>query len=533
MKRHPPALHNRKGCTGTFHLQRKALPGTPPLDIQSCIPCEVKSVKAPEFPKSALWLNTDRPLSLDKLKGHVVLLDFWTYCCINCLHVLPDLAYLERKYRDEPFLVIGVHAAKFDNEQDPENIRQAIIRHDIEHPVVIDNRHEIWNSYLIRAWPTFVLIGADGHLIARGSGEGLRDELDRHIASALEEAKRRGILAPEKVQIRRPPLPDSTLSYPGKLAIHPKTGHLFVSDSHHHRILELKLSPENRAEVHRVIGRGKAGDRDGSYADAAFRFPQGMEVIGDKLYVCDTDNHKIREIDLSDQTVRTLAGNGKQALWPATESENPDVSLNSPWDLTAIRNHLYIAMAGSHQLWRLSLDPLRIEVFAGSGRENLIDGPPHTANLAQPSGIDAVGARLFFADSETSSLRTCNAETGEVATLIGRGLFDFGHRDGPFQEALLQHPLGVSAAGSSIYIADTYNHALRRADLNARKISTIIDRPRKSVCRIGDRDCEVLPLNEPNDVLWHDGKLFIADTNNHLIRVFNLQTEELKTLELA
>ncbi len=490
-------------------------------------------MKAPEFPKSAPWLNTDRPLSLEMLKGHVVLLDFWTYCCINCLHVLPDLAYLERKYRDEPFLVIGVHAAKFANEQDPENIRQAIIRHDIEHPVIIDNRHEIWNNYVVRAWPTFVLIGADGRLIARGSGEGLRDALDRHIAAALDEAKRRGILAPEKIQIQRPPQPEGPLSYPGKLAIHPETGHLFIADSHHHRILELNLTPENRAEVLRSIGRGEAGDRDGSFSEAAFRFPQGLEVIGNTLYVCDTDNHKIRAIDLSDQTVRTLAGNGKQAMGPVAEGIGPDVSLNSPWDLTAVGNRLYIAMAGCHQLWRLDLDTLRVQAFAGSGREDLIDGPPHVANLAQPSGIDAQGAQLFFADSETSSLRICNAATGEVTTLIGHGLFDFGHRDGAFRTALLQHPLGVSAVGDTVYIADTYNHALRKADIASRRITTVIDRPQKSVCRIGDKDCGLLPLNEPNDVLWHDGKLFIADTNNHLIRVFDLQTEELTTLELV
>ena len=489
-------------------------------------------MKAPEFPNSALWLNTDRPLSLDLLKGHVVLLDFWTYCCINCLHVLPDLAYLERKYREAPFLVIGVHAAKFDNEQDPENIRQAIIRHDIEHPVVVDNGHEIWNNYLVRAWPTFVLIGADGRLLARGSGEGLRDALDRRIAQALDQAKRQGILAKEKIQIRRPPLPDSTLSFPGKLAVHPETGHLFVSDSHHHRILELKLAGD-RAEVRRIIGRGTAGDRDGSLSEAAFRFPQGLETAGNKLYVCDTDNHKVREIDLERQTVRTLAGNGKQAMGPPEEGTGPDISLNSPWDLTVFGNRLYIAMAGSHQLWKLDPDTRRAEVFAGSGREDLIDGPPHAANCAQPSGIDVLGKRLVFADSETSSLRTCHAETGEVTTLIGRGLFDFGHRDGPFRTALLQHPLGVSAAGNTVYIADTYNHAIRRADLSSRRISTVIARPEKSLCRIGDKDCDLLPLNEPNDVLWHDHKLYIADTNNHLIRVFDLQTEKLETLKLA
>ena len=258
-----------------------------------------------------------------------------------------------------------------------------------------------------------------------------------------------------------------------------------------------------------------------------------METAGNKLYVCDTDNHKIREIDLERQTVRTLAGNGKQAMWPAEEGTGPDISLNSPWDLTVFGNRLYIAMAGSHQLWKLDPDTRRAEVFAGSGREDLIDGPPHAANCAQPSGIDILGKRLVFADSETSSLRTCHAETGEVTTLIGRGLFDFGHRDGPFRTALLQHPLGVSAAETPYTLPTPTITPSGEPILTSRSISTVIARPEKSLCRIGDKDCDLLPLNEPNDVLWHDDKLYIADTNNHLIRVFDLQTEDLETLKLA
>ena len=105
-------------------------------------------VRAPELPQNSFWFNTDKPLSLKQLKGRIVILDFWTYCCINCLHILPNLKYLEQKYKDS-LTVIGVHSAKFDNEKETENIHQAILRYDIEHPVVVDNNFRLWQEYAV------------------------------------------------------------------------------------------------------------------------------------------------------------------------------------------------------------------------------------------------------------------------------------------------------------------------------------------------------------------------------------------------
>lgn len=120
-------------------------------------------VRAPELPQNQPWLNTDYPLSIKRLKGRVVILDFWTYCCINCLHVLPELKYLEQKYKDS-LTVIGVHSAKFDNEKETENIRQAILRYDIEHPVLVDNGFKVWQQYAVRAWLTLMVINSQLHL---------------------------------------------------------------------------------------------------------------------------------------------------------------------------------------------------------------------------------------------------------------------------------------------------------------------------------------------------------------------------------
>jgi thiol-disulfide isomerase/thioredoxin len=490
-------------------------------------------MKAPEFPSHLPWLNTARPLSLVTLKGHVVLLDFWTYCCINCLHVLPDLAWLEEKYKDEPFVVIGVHAAKFNNEKDMENIQHAIQRYEIEHPVLVDNEHWVWQLYTVKAWPTFVLIGPDGKIIGMTSGEGKRELLDKYISRALEEGRQNGTLVSQKINIQRPPRPKRLLAFPGKLEYGLDNGRLYVSDSNHHRILELEVMEKGRrARIARVIGSGQAGRDDGAFSSASFYRPQGMAYHDGKLYVCDTDNHLIREVDLLAETVRTIAGTGEQGKFGERGGQALEVRLNSPWDAVVEGDSLYIAMAGPHQLWRLHFPTNKVDVFAGNGWESIWDGPAHEANLAQPSGISSDGKWLYFADSETSALRRARIVDGQVETLVGSGLFDFGLEDGPFPAAQLQHPLGVAYHAGKVYVADTYNHAVRVAHLEEEYMETLIFRPVKNVCAVGDALCGELPLNEPNDVLVIGDVLYIADTNNHLIRTFDLQTRELGTLEI-
>ena len=157
------------------------------------MPVEPGTVNAPDFPAGAEWLNTDRPLSIQALKGKIVLLDFWTYCCINCQHVLPDLKRLERKYADF-LVVIGVHSGKFLAEKDAGNIRQAILRHDIEHPVVNDPEMKIWSEYAVRAWPTMMLFDPRGKVIGSHSGEGVFEVFDPVIAQMAEHFEAEGAL---------------------------------------------------------------------------------------------------------------------------------------------------------------------------------------------------------------------------------------------------------------------------------------------------------------------------------------------------
>src|SRR5713226_4548490 len=127
-------------------------------------------VLAPELDGGAGWLNSAGPITLRDLRGRIVLLDFWTLCCINCIHTLPDLAKLEAKYPGV-LVVIGVHTPKFDNEKKTESIRKAILRYEISHPVVNDANQALWRRYGVTSWPTLVLIDPDGNFYGKISGE--------------------------------------------------------------------------------------------------------------------------------------------------------------------------------------------------------------------------------------------------------------------------------------------------------------------------------------------------------------------------
>jgi thiol-disulfide isomerase/thioredoxin len=502
------------------------------------------SLRAPEFPNGAQWLNSKDSLLLSGLKGHVVVLDFWTYCCINCIHILPDLKWLEEKYRDQPVMVIGVHAAKFLNEQDSSNIESAIARYQIEHPVVVDNDHRIWDSYAVRAWPTFVVIDTKGYIQAHFSGEGHREDLDVVVHKLIVEGRKNKTLAKESLRVEKPISKNtSALAFPGKICFHPTKNELFIADSNHHRILHCQLDTVDSAKVLHVIGSGNEGKVDGSFSVASLNKPQGLWCDGDQLFICDTDNHLIRKANLHNQTIETVAGTGEQSHWGEIGGLARSTSLSSPWDITPDPSnpgdHL-IAMAGSHQIWKYSPESGSIIAVVGSGQENLVDGPFHSAQLAQPSGIcgSITSKSVFFADSEVSAIRQLNLEKKKVQTLVGHGLFTFGLKDGLFEDALLQHPLGLcvdenEGEGKNVFVADTYNHAIRLLDLSKQVVTTLIKRESHDVCSIDDKSCNMLPLSEPNDVKKRGQCLYIADTNNHLIRVFDVEKKTLTDLQIA
>ena len=304
-------------------------------------------VRAPELKGDRGWLNTDKPLSLAALKGKVVLIDFWTYGCINCMHIIPDLKKLEKKYPNE-LVVIGVHSAKFENEKDTENIRRIVLRYEIEHPIVNDADFAIWRAYAVDAWPTRYLIDPAGYIIGKLSGEGGYEALDKAIADSIAEFRKRGELneAPLKLVLERAKVGDLPLAFPGKILADQKSDRLFIADSDHNRIVLAKVD----GTLIETIGTGVHGARDGSFDQATFFRPQGMMLDGDTLYVADTENHLIRQVDLKSKTVKTIAGTGQQSRQYGVSGPALQVALNSPWDLQLVGRTLYIAMAGPHQI---------------------------------------------------------------------------------------------------------------------------------------------------------------------------------------
>lgn len=385
-------------------------------------------VHAPELEGGFAWLNTDAPLSIAGLRGKIILLDFWTYCCINCMHVIPDLKRLEAKYANQ-LVVIGVHSAKFPNEGESENIRQAILRYEIEHPVVNDREFRIWRKYGPRSWPTLVLIDPDGYVVGGISGEGHYDKLDQVISQLVSDFRARDRLneQPLRLALEKARVANSILSFPGKILADPLRDRLFIADSNHNRI----VATTKRGQVLDVAGTGEIGAADSAFSLATFHHPQGMALDGDLLYVADTENHLIRRLDLKTRTVTTIAGTGVQALNDYRRGPAREVALSSPWDLVLEKGILYIAMAGPHQIWAMNLQHEEIGPYAGSSREARIDGPLMEAALAQPSGLTSDGANLYVADSEVSAIRAVSLNPrGNVSTVVGLDLFEFGDVDG-------------------------------------------------------------------------------------------------------
>jgi thiol-disulfide isomerase/thioredoxin len=503
---------------------------------------EFEAVRAPEL-RGTAWFNTTRPLTLADLRGKLVLLDFWTYCCINCLHVLDDLKALEQKYANAPFVVIGVHSPKFSNEDDPESVRQAIMRYGITHPVLLDSGRKTWDAYGVRGWPTLVLVDSRGYVLGRVSGEGNRERLDGAIAQALDLLSQADVLddrpLPLRLESERVALDaTSPLLYPGKVLADAAGEILYVADTGHHRLVLAGLDGTHP----RTIGSGEPGATDGDFDSATFRAPQGLalDAAHGCLYIADTGNHLIRRVDLNARTVRTVAGTGEQGTRGPTAGRALETALNSPWDLCLLDDKLFVAMAGSHQIWVYDPAAGMVGVFAGSGAEGRADGLGTSAAFAQPSGIATDGARLYVADSEISCVRVLEpdskAKAVRVRTLAGGDLFQFGDRDGRGDQARLQHPLGITwvpvgaPGGGSTYIADTYNHKLRRLEPATRDLATFTGR---GTAGAEDGPATVTRFAEPSGLSYARDHLYVADTNNHAIRIAALPSGQVTTLALA
>ena len=485
--------------------------------------------KAPELIGDT-WFGTTNPrLGIADFSGRFLLLDFWTLCCVNCHHVLAELRPVEEKFKDV-LTVVGVHSPKFEYEKLPESVAAAIDRHEIHHPVLNDPNMTTWQSYGVRAWPTLVLVDPRGEIIATYSGEGHAHAIEALIEKLVPEYEAAGDLVRGSGLYKAPAPSSLALKQPGKIVSVPAAyrallngAELLVSNSGAHNLVGLRVS--NLLDPVLTIGKGVRGSGDGDYASASFAEPYGAifldseqaAQVGAHLLVADTANHLIRAINLETKTVSTIAGTSAQWM-QADETTGPalEINISTPWDIEILDGQLLIAMAGEHRIWKYDLKNKSLGIFAGTTNEGLVDGNLAQAWFAQPSALAASNitpGKIWIIDAETSALRA--AEGGKITSQIGKGLFDFGHVDGPADQALLQHPLGViELPDGNLLIADTYNRAIRKYSPSTNSVSTIA------------RD-----LSEPSDlelVETADGpKLAIVEAAANRITLLPIEAEAL------
>ncbi|XP_014256023.1 NHL repeat-containing protein 2 [Cimex lectularius] len=491
-----------------------------------------------DFPLDLDWINTTRPLSLrGELNGKVVLLDFFTYCCINCMHVLPSLRLLEQEFPiSEGFIVVGVHSGKFTNEKDVHNIEHAVRRYGLLHPVVNDQDNQFWNMLGCTCWPTLCLISPFGSPFLILMGEGHYETLRSVIKFALKFYKGNLNVDPLSEIIVPRKNVGGCLSFPGKVTVSPDGSYIAIADTHNHRIL---IVGSKNSQILDIIGTKESGFADGSYKDAKFFDPQGLCCGPDNvLYVADTENHAIRVIDQNKRTVATLVGNGQQGTNYIGGLDGTVQEISSPWDVLLHNDILFIAMAGTHQIWGYALQDVylwgrnlskgKCYALVGSGKEeNKNNTRPLLAALAQPSGLTVSNEGvLYFADSESSAVRRVRLNYGNVEGVVGghlnpSNLFAFGDVDGVGNAAKLQHPLDVAYCSNDdkVYVVDSYNHKLKVINTKTKTITTVT--PSNSV-----------QFNEPGGIACHQNLIYIADTNNHCIRIFNTDTKYVSTMDI-
>jgi len=432
------------------------------------------------------------------------------------------LRKIERKYGDR-VIVVGVHSPKFPAERETANLREAVLRYRIEHPVVNDRDFQVWQRFGGRAWPTLMFIDPEGRVIGKHEGELPFEQFDPVVGGMLKEFEERSLLDPAASAIALEEIrePSRSLSFPGKVLATQDA--LYIADSNHHRIVSAGFD----GSIRRTYGSGQPGLSDGPADRAAFQQPQGIARSGTTLYVADTENHAIRSIDLESGVVTTLAGTGEQALQPGAGGPGLSTALSSPWDLALADRTLYVAMAGTHQIWSLNLDRGTIAPFAGTGREGLLDGPLDQAWFAQSSGLAILDAHLYVADSEVSAVRDIELRSGRVSTLAGEGLFVFGDQDGEGDVVRLQHPLGITGRDGILFLADSDNNKVKRLDPLRGAVTTWLG---SGGAGRADGPGRSAAFREPGGVCAGVDGLYIADTNNHRIAIADWVSGTVRTL---
>lgn len=487
---------------------------------------ENATVYAPDLPRGFPWLNTPRPLTLRELRGRLVMIHFWTYSSIESVQMLTLLRSFEWRHRNDPIVVIGVHSARFDAERDVDRVEDAVRRHDVRHPVVVDSDLQLWRAYGVQQWPSLVIVRPDSTMSVISPGEPSTEALERFVQEELRRGRDKGQLTEVPLQyLSEQATPMGPLSFPTRAAV-ARDGQLAISDTGNHRVLVF----DSNGLLSHVIGGGEGGHRDGSLTDARFEAPHGVvfDAAGRLLFIADPGNHTVRRVDLDAQRVSTLSGTGALGEAPLRakyRGAGATTALRSPTGLTLDGQQLFVTLAGSHQLATIDARTGETAWLAGTSEMTLTDGAYDVAAFAQPTGLALKGRTLFVADSDSSAIRRLELDKGTVETVVGSSTFDFGYEDGPKRKALLQRCLDVAVSpdGHSLLVADTLNGKLRQVSIASGETSTVpLTAANAALC-------------EPSGIAMHPGRgtALLVDTSHHRLLEVSLDGRSVRAFALG
>lgn len=462
--------------------------------MQGDVPFQPGRVREPlpEFPEALDWVNIRGRLRLSELRGNVVLVVFWNSASVACNNLLAELRRLEKKHPGE-FVLLAVHTPRYAARQPDAVVLKGMQRNRLRAPVANDREWLAWTLYAIPAWPTTLLIDADGGLAARFVGEGRGAEIEDAVTQLQEGLPpahmRKPLDLPEGIRV------DAARALACPAHVLATDTRLFVSDTGHHRILE--CSHDGR--VLRQFGSGTPGNWDGQSSACGFQAPQGLALAPDALYVADTGNHCVRRIRFETGEVDTVLGSGRPAYGDVkAQGSGLRVAVNAPRSVVADGDVLYVAAAGQNQILRVDLRAQRVATLAGDGRNDVRDGIGGQASLAQPAALVQLPGQLLVADAGGNAIRRLRLADLALTTLAGSSPWEPGRQDGTGRKARFAYPCGLAAADNRVYVADTCNDRLCVLDPYSGELTTLqFD----------------YPLHEPQGLSFAAGALWVADRN--------------------
>lgn len=475
-------------------------------------------IQSTESADTLIWLNTIYSPSSLQTDGKFTLLNFWTSSSSHSMGQLKQMKELSEQHRDLEIII--VHSGKYASERITENVRLAIVQHDIPFPVINDSTFALWDQYGVSAWPTNILFDPEGEIVLKSEGAEISGDISANIALYEKSTKKTGSTA--KIETSR--FHQGLLTFPAFV----ESGddyNLFISDTRNHRIL--RTSPTGNTE--NIIGSGAEGFVDGESVNARFSFPQGMvfHPTDSLLYIADTGNDVIRVYDLKAGKVRTILGNGQRSSEIPESIEGGSHGLNQPTDLTLMDGDLYFTMTGWNQIWKMDLETNKAEPVAGTGKFGFTEGRTHKSDLAEPYGItsDSEGV-IYFTERQSNAIRTLKRK--KVDILVGAGVFEFGDVDGNAKNARLQGLGGITFYDNNLYVADQYNNKIKIVDpYNGRTESFLGSGKQNLRNNLGKNGA----YSFPGDVTVLNDQLYIADTYNQVVRVAGMEGEPVSTLD--